>query len=189
MEEVPIALLVALMFVTILSMGIGSVLAALAHAVRGGPEARLDRVHVAWIALLLIFHLNLFWHTLDLISVEEWRFEGFLYVIAGPILLFFSTDVIVAPRIGSPEASAKLHYLTLSGRFLALFALTQAWIVGADVILGRGLTGQGMINGLGVVICVALVMVKAYKVHVVGIATVWLIYLVAILLQGVPTAA
>ena len=110
MAEVSAALLVALMYITILSMGIGNVLATLARVVRRGREAEFDRVHVAWIALLLVAHLNLFWHTLDLFSVEQWGFFGFLYVIAGPTLLFFATDVLVAERPDSAEVDARREW-------------------------------------------------------------------------------
>ena len=47
-------MLVALMFVTILSMGIGNVLVTLADVFNHATRSRRSRVHVAWVVLLLL---------------------------------------------------------------------------------------------------------------------------------------
>ena len=184
MGEVSTGLLVALMYVTILSMGIGSVLTALAHVLRSAPGTGLDRVHVAWVALLLIAHLNLFWHTLDLLSVESWAFFGFLYVIAGPTLLFFATDVMVAPRQEATDGGAKAHYFTVSRRFFLLFILVQMWVIGADLVLGRGFTPAAWFNAFAGGICAALLASNSYRFHATAIGAAWLSYLIAIALRG-----
>jgi len=53
-------LLVALMFVTILSMGIGNILSSLADIFNHATSSRRHPVHISWIVLLLIVHFNLF---------------------------------------------------------------------------------------------------------------------------------
>jgi len=92
-------LLVALIFVTIVSMGIGNILATMADVVNHVSASRRSRVHVAWIILMLVIHLNMFWHTKAILEVEEWRFAGFLATIAGPVLMFFATSILLTnPR-------------------------------------------------------------------------------------------
>ena len=59
----PTTLLVAIMFVTIIGIGIGSVLMALSDIVVGLRQPPPDRVQISWIVLLLAAYLALFWET------------------------------------------------------------------------------------------------------------------------------
>jgi len=187
--EVSTTLLVALMYVTILSLGIGNVLGALAEIVRKGRDANLDPVHILWIALLLGAHFNLFWHTLDLLTVERWGFTGFLYVISGPVLIFFCTGILVSELSDSPEAGARAHYFRVSGQFFLLFALLQIWIVGVDIVLGRGFTGAGAFNAGVFALVLVLAIWRNYPAHVIGAAVAVFIYLAATMLRGMGVIA
>ena len=94
--EVSSSLLVAIMFVVILSMGVGNILTALASIVDRRSGIKTYGVHTAWVVLLLLIHFNLFWQMVDIFAVEDWEFLDFLVVISGPILLFFSSSVIIS---------------------------------------------------------------------------------------------
>ena len=89
--EVSSSLLVAIMFVIILSMGIGHILVAAAAMVDRRVAQRIDVLHVNWTLLLLLVYFNFFWHTLDLLATEDWVFASFLYMMAGAILIYFAT--------------------------------------------------------------------------------------------------
>ncbi len=58
-------------------------------------------MHTGW-AILLLIHFNLFWHVLDILAVEEWKFLEFLYIEAGAINIFLATYVLL------PDASIKI---------------------------------------------------------------------------------
>ena len=182
--EVSTSLLVALMYVTILSLGIGNVLGALAEIVRKGRDAKLDPVHIVWIALLLGAHFNLFWHTLDLLTVERWGFTGFLYVISGPILIFFCTGILVAELPDSTDMGARAHYFRVIGRFFLLFAMLKIWIVGADIVLGRGFTGAGALNAGVFALVLVLAIWRNYRAHVICAVVGVFIFLAATVLRG-----
>ncbi len=187
--EVSTSLLVALMYVTILSLGIGNVLGALAEIVRKGRDTQLDPVHIVWIALLLGAHFNLFWHTLDLLIVERWSFTGFLYVISGPVLIFFCTGILVAEPSDSPDVGARAHYFRVSGRFFLLFALLQIWIVGVDIVLGRGFTSAGAFNAGIFALVLVLAFWRNYRAHIIGTAVVAFIFLAVTVLRGMGVIA
>ena len=144
----------------------------------------LDAIHILWIALLLCAHFNLFWHTLDLLMVEHWSFVGFLYVISGPILIFFCTGVLVAERPDSPDVDARMHYFQACGRFFLLFALLQIWVIGTDFVLGRGFTDSGVFNAGLFTLALVLAFSSNYRTHVAGAALGVIIYVVAIVLRG-----
>ena len=61
-------LLVAFMFITILTLGIASVLAELAEVVRHLGREKRDGLLVGWTLLLLFAYFTLFWHTSDVVS-------------------------------------------------------------------------------------------------------------------------
>ena len=72
--EVSTSLLVAIMFVSILAMGIGGLLTSLADLSR--KKAVRCKLHINWLFVLLFTHLGLFWSTGAAISIE-WRVLGF----------------------------------------------------------------------------------------------------------------
>ncbi len=85
--EISSGLLVAVMFIIILSMGIGHILVSAAAMVDRRVARRIDALHVNWMLILLLIYFNFFWHTLDLLATEEWVFASFLYMMAGAILI------------------------------------------------------------------------------------------------------
>lgn len=191
MEEIPTALLVALMFVTVLSMGIGNILATLANVVHTGMKSGSDRLQVSWIALLLLVHLNLFWHTLDLFNIEDWTFSGFVFALSGPILLFFATHTMMAEPSGSGEGTAggTDTYDECSTRFFIIMALLQAWSVGTDPFLGRDFGVAAIFNVVAIALAVVLAFVPTRRVHILGAWAFWAVFLANAGLRGLGQIA
>lgn len=122
-------LLVALMFITILSMGIGNILVSLADIFNHATPSRRDRIHVGWIVLMLLVHFNLFWHTKAILDVENWSFLGFLLTMAGPVLLFFATSILLTDPPADFKPDLDSFFVGLGRRFFLMFAVVQAWVV------------------------------------------------------------
>jgi len=139
-------LLVALMFVTVLCMGIGNILVVMADISNQASPSRRDRVHVAWIVLLLLIHFNLFWHTKAILTVDDWRFPSFLLAIAGPVLLFFATSIALTELPARDAAGAREFFDALGRRFFMMLAALQVWIVGVSYSLDGSFVASDMIN-------------------------------------------
>jgi hypothetical protein len=134
--------------------------------------------------LLLLVYLELFWHTVDLLNVAEWQFTGFLYVIVGPILLFFATNVLL-PGASVPEGvSAREHYLSSSSRFFRLLALVQVWIIGVDQLLGSGFTTATALTAAAAVLVAVLASTRRTAVHVVGTVVAAVLFVVGFIIPG-----
>lgn len=162
--EINNSLLVAMMFVMILSIGIASILGALASIVQT-PSRDLHWLPVAWIVLLLFSHLDLFWHTVLIVAVEDWHFTGFLYMLCGPVLLFLAANVLVTESTEGESVMLLKHYLEVSPYFFALLALLMLWTIGADYTLSQGIsifTTQYLIEFL---IFLTLALRKNIKLH------------------------
>jgi hypothetical protein len=183
--EVSNGLLVAILFVTLLGLGIAHVVMAMAGVVGGDRERRPDALLAAWTVLLLLVYLKLFWHTVDLLNVEQWQFNEFLYVIVGPMLLFFATSVLLPGAEVPASVSAREHYLSVSRRFFGLLALLQVWVIGVDQLLGSGFTAASGVNAVGALLLGLLASTRQIRVHIAVTALLAVLFVAAFFVPGV----
>lgn len=187
--EISNGLLVAIMFVLILGIGIATILASLAallHDVKKNPP---DVLLVSWLLLILLAHFNLFWHTVDLLAVEEWWFSGFLYIVTGPILIFFATS-LMAPDPGEAHSiDQRGHYFAVSRRFFVVLGLLQLWIFGADTWLGSGADPLETVNlAVTLVLVLVLALSSSQRMHLAGVGLAWVLFLAAMTLRSLAAA-
>jgi hypothetical protein len=180
--EITNSLLVAIMFVILLSLGIGNVLTAIVTVVDRRTPLRIDWFHASWMLLLLLVALSLFWHTLSLLEHEEWQFEAFLYVVAGPILLFFASGLLLPSDAEATDLRA--HYLAVSPQFFGAVALLQLWVIGVDLLLGYGFTVGGALNAVALAVVLVLAVSKRTSLHAACTALAWVLFLTAAMLRG-----
>jgi hypothetical protein len=150
---------------------------------RSRPQ--LYAVHTGWVVLLLLVHFNLFWNMIDIFSLETWRFHDFLYVIAGPIVLFFATHVILAH---GDDGEMREHYYSVSRQFFLFLALLQLWSAGVGFVLLQGLTPAGVFNLVFLVFALILASTRRPEIHRAGVFASWLLFLTAQVLQGLEVA-
>ena len=168
-------LLVAFMFITILTLGIAGVLAELAEVVRNVERRDRDKLLVGWALLLLFAYFNLFWHTSDITLLEEWDFSLFLFAETGPVLLLFATQIMLGALAADPEG--KQESAVRQSRFFVIFALLQAWGIAASFVVGTGFTAVIAIEVVALVTCLVLASSKNRTVHYAGLAIMWLTYI------------
>ena len=166
-------LLVALMFVTILCMGIGNLLMSLADVLNHASSSRRSGVHVSWLVLLLLVHFNLFWHTREILNVENWRFAGFLLTIAGPVLLFFATSILLTSPSEEDERDLDAFLLRLGRPFFLMFAMIQFWVLGAGYSLSGGWIAQDAFNLVFVILSLVLAFSQSGVLHRYGSFVAW----------------
>jgi len=182
-------LLVALMFVTILCMGIGNILMVLADLFNHATASRREGVHSAWIVLLLIVHFNLFWHTKAILEVPDWGFSDFLLAVAGPVLLFFASSVLLTSPSDEELKDLKGFYLGIARRFFMMFAMVQGWILLVDfAMVGQVSSGDTLNIALGV-LALFLATSKSLKAHLVGLCLAWGIGLLSGVLRSLNLVA
>ena len=177
-------MLVAIMFVMLLSLGIVSIITALASVVNKRSDVKVSGVHLSWLVLLLIAHFNMFWYTFDILNVEDWGFMGFLYTIAGPILIFFASSILVPDGSVDDRSELKDYYLRISRQFFQIFAIVQLWILGSDLVLHGGFVPASLLNLAVLVLAVVLSISRAESVHRAGVVVAWLIFVVQLALRG-----
>ena len=186
--EISNTLLAAIMFVMILSMGIMNIIAWLAGIVNQPSERKIGWILINWLVLLLIAQLNMFWHTLEIISIENLKFGGFLYIVTGPILIFFATSVMLPGESQAESNDMRGHYFGVSRKFFGILALLQFWDMGVDMVLGKGFSGVGIFNVTMFVLALVLMSSRHARLHTAGTAVAWLLFLTFLWLRGFGVA-
>ena len=174
-------LLVAFMFITILTLGIAGVLSELAEVVRRVDRRDRDPLLIGWTLLLLFGYFTLFWHTADITLVDHWGFWLFLFAETGPVLLLFATQIMLGALAADPaDEAASAHR---QGRFFVIFGLLQVWSIAAELVVGGGFSVGSALDIVVLLTCVALVTSRSRQLHAAGLAVVAIAYAVGAALE------
>ena len=158
-------------------MGIGHILVAAAAMVDRRVAQRIHVLHMNWTLLLLLVYFNLFWHTLDLLSTEQWGFASFLYIMAGATLIYFATCILLPEVPPDDSLDLRAFYFEVSRQFFLLLALLQVWIIGVDVLLGTGFTSAGGVTIVALLLALLLATSRKIAIHVGGTVVAWVLFL------------
>ena len=184
MQDVPTVMLVALMFVSIVSMSIVTIISSLATMIVQSSKMKRDSLHTSWLIYLLIAHLALFWSTLDIGVIADWQFGEFLLVILGPILAFFAVNTIVPGAAEDPTGSLREHYFRAARKFFGIFAWVKGWGLAMEWMLGHGWTAFSWINALMFLVMISMAYSRATKLHIAGTIIAWVALLASLILRG-----
>lgn len=176
-------LLVAFMFITILTLGIAGVLTELAEVVRHVGVRKKDGLFVGWSALLLFAYFNLFWHTADITLLEEWNFWLFLFAETGPVLLLFATQIMLGAM---SDEDADADSAVRQSRFFLIFGALQVWSTAAGFVLGVGFTIGSAFDIVVLATCLVLAGSKSRPVHAAGLIIIWLAYIASTFVEMRP---
>jgi hypothetical protein len=183
--DISYTLIVALMFITILSFGLANLLASLAEILNSKNNTKVATVHLNWIVILLIIHFNMAWHAVLIATYKSWSYDTFLFSVLGPILAFFTTRIIApCATVDDKPATLISNYLDIRQQFFVLFAMIQAWGIGTDYLFYRGTTGSTVFNILLIFLAIVMFKTDSYQKHVYGVVVAWSLYITAIVLRS-----
>ena len=165
----PTTLIVAIMYVTIISTGLCNLLMKLSE-LAGGHCAKPDRLHFNWLLILLFAYLGYFWQTTELLEIEDWVFLSFVGFLIGPVVLLFGTNLLLAfPEEGE---SAQDHYVDTTNRFFLLLSIFYFWQVGIDFYFDS-ISQVTVSAGALAIFCIALSISDSYRFHKIGAVLGW----------------
>ena len=121
---------------------------------------------------------------LDILNIEEWKFLEFLYIVAGAMLVFFATHLLLPDPSNVVAGDLRTHYFNISRQFFSFMALLQVWNLGVDLLFGKGFTSNGILNVIALVLFVILALVSHQKVHGVGTGVGWLLFIIVMALRA-----
>ena len=121
----------------VLGLSVTQLLKGLAQIYRTRKRVRPYWLHTAWVALLVVFSLLLWWLFWNYRSIEEWSFIRFVLYLA-PMIVFYFLTAIVTPDPSDPVTDYKEYYFSSRVGFFGTFALQVLLAHAAGVII-RGL--------------------------------------------------
>ncbi len=184
------SLLVAMMFVILLSLGIGNILMGLAALLQHRIELKTNWLPTSWHVLVLLEIFDLFWHTLSILNVETWDFAGFVYITTGPILLFLATSLMLPALAGDESGDSLTQYFNVARGFFAILAVYMLWLIGVDfVITEDGFSATHGWVALEAVLLVVLAVSRQHRVHSVITAVFWILLLSLMAVRATGTVA
>ncbi len=169
MDQITEGLLVAFMFILILSMGVGTILVSAADLASRQRSLRIHWLPLSWMVILLMVQLSLFWNTLDILLVEDWSFFGFIFVTAGPVILYLATGALLPDPEMSDAESSLAHYFRVNRIAFLMLIVLALWSLGTQYgLLGRALASPLWETG-DIAVLAALTVSRSVRVH--GVCT------------------
>lgn len=182
--EVTTALLVAIMFITIVTAGIVNIITAITTIFEQIGKKPLDWVLISWIILLLLIHLNLFWETIIILEEEEWSFAEFLFVLLGPMLLFLTSGLILTYSADGIPTFSRAHYVEVERRFFSGLCLLMIWALGAEFIFGKGAISNAAGDLASLILFGILAASRNERIHAALTVVAWILILTLFVLQA-----
>jgi hypothetical protein len=102
----------------ILGLGITQLMTGLGWLIVSRERVHLYWPTVAWVALLMVFHILTWWTMFGLRNYHEWNFFAFLIVLLQPIVLY-----LLAALILSDLTDLKANYYANARWFFSLLVL------------------------------------------------------------------
>ena len=123
----------------ILGLGITQLVTGLGRLIQARARIRFYAPTLAWVALLLIIHVQTWWAMFGLRSQLQWSFTQFFVVLLQPLVLSVLA-ALVLPDIG-PETVADLraNYFAHKRWFFGLLVLLLLVSLTKDVVLSGSL--------------------------------------------------
>jgi hypothetical protein len=107
----------------VLGVGLTHILANLGAVFRSGVR---HGIHSAWVVLLLLLLLQIWWALWDFNSGVAWNQFSFFFVLLGPGLLYVAETLLI-PRGAVPAGSWAQHFFVVRKPFLITILLVNVW--------------------------------------------------------------
>ena len=150
----------------VLGLAVTQVLKGIAQLYRTRARARPYWIHSAWVGLLLVFSLLLWWTFWSYRGITEWSFLRFVLYLSPVIALYYLT-VIIIPDPAEPVTNLKEYYFANRGALFGTFAVCGALTTAtAAVVRGLPLSDPSNLFRLALVLLMLIVMrSRTERVH------------------------
>lgn len=107
----------------VIGLGVTRLLSGLARLVQHPTQHRMDGVHLAWVASILLALVHFWWWQFGLYQVEAWTFGTYLFVIGYAIALFLLAALLFPDSMAGYESYGD-YFLERRAWFFGVLAAT-----------------------------------------------------------------
>ncbi len=128
----------------ILGLGVTQILTGIADLVHQNERVKVYWPHLVWILLVLVLHVQEWWVTFQLRSLEKWRLPLFLFVLLYPVVLFILARLLFPFGFNEGVIDLKKFYFE-NYRRIFLFGTMLPFLSLLDNLLLRDYEFQDLI--------------------------------------------
>jgi hypothetical protein len=164
-------------------MGLVRLLGAFAEYLgnQGRREIEGYWVYDLWASFQFLMHVLLWWSLWNLRQVEAFNFGMYLYLLAGPIILYLGTSLLL-PNMDEGRIDLRIHYFRVRPVFFTTMGLFWLWGIFSWPVFKGVLAPTAPILAAYLGIMVTLRFTDNPKAHAALIIVVWaiLIFFIAV---------
>jgi len=184
--EISYTLIVAIVFVTIMSMGLGNQLMAVTALALPRSDPRPGPLRVGWMLVMLMTYFLYIWQVTLLVQVESWNFLRYLYVTLGPSLLLTATGLLTMVAPDRDQVSANDDFFAIAPRFLLCLGGLHLWSSGFEPAVGLQPTSGALVDLACAAVVLTVSRTRTPRFHVLALIAVVFLKFIA---GGVNIAA
>jgi hypothetical protein len=112
-------------------MGLATIMVGIAGYFRKSHELRIKRAPVlmVWIGLHLYFHIMMWWRMFGLETVENFTFFHYLFLLSGPMCLYFGSLLLLPEPNDDGEVDMPAHLGHVRQKFFLFEAAFWLWAI------------------------------------------------------------
>ena len=171
----------------IIGIGMSQILMAIGRILQAEKKIRLYWVHSAWVLLIFLLHIFVWFNAWEYHAIQTWKLSQFLSFLTVPILLFI-VSVITFPDIyQEKEYDLRDYYYASFGWLHALLAVLIVFAsINEFILLDQQLfVWQNGVRGAAFLVLLVSFLTKQPKIHASQIIVLYgLISVSAVALRG-----
>jgi len=127
---------VSVMVSITLGLSLAQLLGGVAHLAHDVKKITRFFPHTIWVMSLLLVHSLVWWAAWDLHEVE-WNYPRFVTVNCAPLILFFTSSLILPGKAKSGSIDLRAHFFKIRFLLMATFvALWTVWLLDGPIVFG-----------------------------------------------------
>ncbi|OLE66477.1 MAG: hypothetical protein AUG09_07290 [Acidobacteria bacterium 13_1_20CM_2_68_7] len=119
----------------ILGLGLTQLFAGIGNLVQIRRRVKLYWLHSAWVLLLIVLHIHMWWSFWALRGVGHWTYATFVYVLIGPGALVIASHIII-PELLEGRIDVQRHYFDTGPLFFGILTVAAIWGMFIEPVMG-----------------------------------------------------
>ena len=161
----------------IIGVSMGQILTAIGNVIQGNKPIKHYWVHDGWVIFIFFLHVFLWFAAWEYASIQVWPIIGFLMFLTTPVVLFV-VSVVALPNIDPDRRYDMRVYYFKNCRWLHALLITIIVLssVSEYLLLDQyPFTVRNIVRGAAVIILFSGLFFVRPKVHVLQVATLYLV--------------
>ncbi len=119
----------------VLGLGMTRLFAGIGNLVQIRRRVKRYWLHTAWVLLLIVLHVHMWWSFWAMRQVADWTYARFVYVLIGPGSLVIASHIII-PEMPDGRIEVDRYYFDIAPLFFGFLTATAVWDMCLETAMG-----------------------------------------------------